>query len=70
MADKPMPWIEAEGCYRHLTPQEEAARKMHAALRAIVFQVIQGKVLERDACITQAREAMAAAEAAGIDWKG
>jgi hypothetical protein len=28
------------------------------ALRAILFQIVQGKVLERDACITQARAAM------------
>ena len=33
-----------------------------AALRAIVFQVCQGKVLERDACITQARAALAKAK--------
>lgn len=39
-----------------------AAPDMLAALRAIVFQVCQGKVLERDACITQARAAMARAE--------
>ncbi len=31
------------------------------ALKAIVFQVCQGKVLERDACITQARAAIAQA---------
>jgi hypothetical protein len=33
-----------------------------AALRAILFQVRQGKVLERDACIAQARAAIAKAE--------
>lgn len=31
---------------------------MSAALRAILFQVVQGPVLERDACITQARAAL------------
>lgn len=41
----------------------EAAPAMLAALRAILFQVVQGKVLERDACITAARKALA--EAAG-----
>ena len=39
-----------------------AAPDMRAALRAILFQVIQGAVLERDACITQARAALAKAE--------
>lgn len=39
-----------------------AAPDMLNALRSIVFQVIQGKVLERDACITQAREAIVKAE--------
>lgn len=32
-----------------------------AALRAILFQVAQGKILERDACIRQAREIFAKA---------
>lgn len=31
------------------------------AVRAILFQVVQGKVLERDACIAQARAAYAKA---------
>ena len=35
------------------------APEMLEALEAIVFQVVQGKVLERDACITQARAAIA-----------
>jgi hypothetical protein len=39
-----------------------AAPEMADALRAIIFQVCQGKVLERDACITQARAALAKAE--------
>jgi hypothetical protein len=39
-----------------------AAPEMLEAIRAILFQVIQGKVLERDACITQARAAIAKAE--------
>lgn len=38
-----------------------AAPDILAALRAILFQVAQGKVLERDACIAQAREAYAKA---------
>jgi hypothetical protein len=33
-----------------------------AALRAVVFQACQGKVLERDACIAQARTAIAKEE--------
>jgi alpha-D-ribose 1-methylphosphonate 5-phosphate C-P lyase len=36
-----------------------AADNMADALRAILLQVVQGKVLERDACITQARVALA-----------
>lgn len=40
-----------------------AAPDLLAALRAILLQVCQGKVLERDACITQARAAIAKAEA-------
>jgi hypothetical protein len=40
-----------------------AAPELLAALNAIVFQVCQGKVLERDACIIQARAAIAKAEA-------
>lgn len=39
-----------------------AAPEMRDALRSIIFQVIQGKVLERDACITQARAVLAKAE--------
>jgi hypothetical protein len=39
-----------------------AAPELLAALRAIVFQACQGKVLERDACIGQARSAIAKAE--------
>lgn len=34
-----------------------AAPELQDALRAILFQVVQGGVLERDACITQARAA-------------
>lgn len=52
------------------TPEERAADArlrnaapdMLAALRAILFQVVQGKVLDRDACITQARAAIVKAE--------
>jgi hypothetical protein len=39
-----------------------AAPDMLAALRAVIFQTIQGKVLERDACVTAARSAIAKAE--------
>lgn len=37
--------------------------KMVQAIEAILFQVEQGKILSRDACITQAREALALAKA-------
>lgn len=39
-----------------------AAPALLEALRAILIQVVQGKVLERDACITQARAALRLAE--------
>lgn len=39
-----------------------AAPDLLSAAKAILFQVDQGKVLERDACITQARDAIAKAE--------
>ncbi len=39
-----------------------AAPEMFAALEAILFQIVQGKVLERDACITAARAAIAKAK--------
>ena len=42
-----------------------AAPDLLAACEAILFQVIQGKVLERDACISQARAAIAKAEGGG-----
>lgn len=48
--------VEANG---HLIA---AAPDLLVALRAIVFQVRQGKVLERDACITRACSAIAKAE--------
>ena len=38
-----------------------AAPELLAAMEAIVFQVVQGKVLERDACIAAARAAIAKA---------
>lgn len=43
---------------RNTNKLREAAPDMAAALKAILFQVVQGKVLERDACITQARAAL------------
>jgi len=39
-----------------------AAPELLDSLRAIVFQASQGKVFERDACIAQARAAIAKAE--------
>jgi hypothetical protein len=39
-----------------------AAPDLLAACEAIVFQVYQGKVLERDACISQARAAITKAK--------
>ena len=44
--------------------REAAALELIAALRAMVFQARQGKVLERDACVTQAAEALVKARAA------
>jgi hypothetical protein len=46
------------------SPMAAAAQDLFTACRAIVFQVEQGKVLERDACITQARAAVAKANGA------
>lgn len=40
-----------------------AAPDMQSALEAIIFQVCQGKVLERDACISAARKAVAKSKA-------
>lgn len=42
---------------------KDAGPDLLVALEAILFQVAQGKVLERDACITQARAVVAAAKA-------
>ena len=39
-----------------------AAPDLLDACRAILFQVIQGPVLERDACVAKARAAIAKAE--------
>jgi len=64
----------------HCTPEAKSAVEANAeflvravnchnelveALRAVVFQAIQGKVLERDACIAQARAAIAKATGGG-----
>lgn len=38
--------------------------EMLQAIETIIFQVVQGKVLERDACITQARAAIQNAKGA------
>lgn len=43
---------------------EQHGGELVAALEAILFQVVQGPVLERDACITQARAAIAKAKVA------
>lgn len=43
---------------------KDTAPELLAAIRAILFQVVQGKVLERDACVNQARAAYI--KAAGI----
>ena len=40
----------------------EAAPDLFAALLAVLSQAAQGPVLERDACITQARAALAKVE--------
>ena len=55
---------------RPATPAEIAAAgdsvrdELIAALRSVIFQACQGSVLERDACISQARAALAKAGAA------
>ena len=53
------------GKYPEIGPKIALAVELHdelvAALRAVLFQVVQGGVLERDACITQARAAFARA---------
>ena len=43
----------------------EAGPELLAAVKAILIQIVQGKVLERDACITQARAAYAKATGRG-----
>lgn len=45
----------------------EDRERMAAALRAVIFQACQGKVLERDACISQARAALAHQRAPAVD---
>jgi hypothetical protein len=54
---------EDPSCYRTNaeTMLHAAAPELLNAVKAILIQVCQGKVLERDACITQARAAYAKA---------
>lgn len=61
-AERKRKWDEEQAAEQRLERIRDAAPAMLAALKAILFQVVQGKVLERDACITQAREALALAE--------
>lgn len=60
-----LPTLTLKGPYRVDPDADDLAREagpeLLAAVKAILFQVIQGKVLERDACITQARAAYAKA---------
>lgn len=56
------PLIMAQQVRDEVERLREINAALLAALRAILFQVIQGKVLERDACISQARAAIAQAE--------
>lgn len=60
--DKPAEIFIADIIRMENAPLLIAAPDLLAALEAIVFQVQQGKVLERDACITQARKAIAKAK--------
>jgi hypothetical protein len=61
-------WTTRCGCHVNTMseleycPTHAAATEMYEALRAIVFQVIQGKVLERDACIGTAQALLAKIE--------
>jgi hypothetical protein len=52
-------WTNAEG-YENDEPTKyiraDIALEMLAALRAILYQVTQGPIFERDACIIQARK--------------
>lgn len=60
-----LPTLTLKGPYR-VDPDadslaREAGPELLAAVKAILIQIVQGKVLERDACITQARAAYAKA---------
>ena len=67
---EPIGLIEAKAELRDAAAALRAALAMppdppsdtRAALSAFLFQVVQGPVLERDACVTQAREALAGSE--------
>lgn len=61
-AERKRKWDAEQAEEQRLERIRDAAPDMLAALKAILFQVVQGKVLERDACITQARAAVARAE--------
>lgn len=58
MAKDRIRWLSAQ-----LAVANAAQADQLAALRAITFQTAQGAVFERDACITQARAAIAKAGA-------
>src|SRR5688572_897298 len=60
-AERKRKWDEEQAEERRVERIKDAAEDLLAALKAILFQVVQGKVLERDACITQARKAVARA---------
>ena len=59
--NEPIALVNRADDAEHIQTAVNAHAALVAALRAIVFQVNQGKVLERDACITQARAALAKA---------
>lgn len=56
-----LPTLTLKGPYRVDPDADDLAREagpaLLAAVKAILIQIVQGKVLERDACITQARAA-------------
>lgn len=42
-----------------MTDYRKDRDELQAALRAMVIQINQGKIFERDACVSQARKALA-----------
>ena len=55
-----------DGSWIAPTSLADAAQEMFDALHAILLQIRQGKVFERDACITQATAAYSKGKAAGL----